>query len=173
MQAEQTSSGGASYIHVTVDEMADTYTQIYIQTVFAVKGRQGLIPNQHKAELYKYITGIVTNKGQKLMRINGMADHVHILIGLSPSMALSDLVRDIKSNSSLFINQKQWTRGKFNWQKGFGGFSYGHSQLDQVIAYIENQEQHHRRKSFREEYLELLDKFQIKFEPQYLFEWLE
>jgi REP element-mobilizing transposase RayT len=153
--------------------MADTFSQIYIQTVFAVQGRQSLISDQNKNELYKYITGIVTNKGQKLIRINGMPDHIHILIGLKPAMALSDLVRDIKTNSSTFVNDKRWFRGKFNWQEGYGAFSYGHSQLDRVIRYIDNQEIHHRTTTFREEYLKLLKRFNIKFKDEYLFEWIE
>jgi len=153
--------------------MADTFSQIYIQVVFAVQGRQSLIPNKNKDELYKYITGIVTNKGQKLIRINGMPDHTHTLIGLKPAMALSDLVRDIKSNSSTFINDKGWVRGKFNWQEGYGAFSYGHSQLDRVIRYIDNQEEHHRKTTFREEYLTLLRRFNIEFKNEYLFEWIE
>jgi putative transposase len=153
--------------------MADTFTQIYIQTVFTVQGWQNLIPKNYQDELYKYITGIVTNRGQKLIRINGMPDHLHILIGLQPSMALSDLVRDIKSNSSKFINDKRWIRGKFNWQEGFGAFSYGHSQLDRVIKYIDNQEKHHQKSSFREEYLNLLKQFRIEFKEKYLFEWIE
>jgi len=113
--------------------MANTYTQIYIQIVFAVKGRQNLIKKNHKDELYKYITGIVRNKNQKLISINGMSDHIHILIGLKPDIALSDLVRDIKANSSKFINKKNWSMGKFNWQEGFGAFSYSRSQLNRVI----------------------------------------
>ena len=153
--------------------MADTYSQIYIQTVFAVQGRHGLIARKHKYELYKYITGIVTNKGHKLIRINGTPDHTHILIGLKPNLALSDLVRDIKANSSKFINEKRWIIGKFNWQEGFGAFSYGHSQLDQVIKYINNQETHHRKSTFREEYFKLLKKFHVEFNDKYLFDWIE
>ncbi len=153
--------------------MADTFSQIYIQIVFAVQGRQNLIPNKHKDELYKYITGIISNKRQKLIRINGMPDHVHILIGLKPSMALSDLVRDIKTNSSKFVNQKRWVKGRFNWQNGYGAFSYGHSQLNRVIQYINQQEQHHRKTTFREEYLTLLERFSITFQEEHLFEWIE
>ena len=153
--------------------MADTFSQIYIQTVFSVQGRQNLIPKNCKDELYKYVTGIVTNKGQKMIRINGIPDHLHILIGLQPSVALSDLVRDIKANSSKFINDKRLIPGRFNWQEGFGAFSYGHSQLDRVIKYIDNQEQHHQKTSFREEYLSLLKQFRIDFKEKYLFEWIE
>jgi REP element-mobilizing transposase RayT len=153
--------------------MADTFSQIYIQIIFAVQGRYGLISHRFKDELYKYITGIVNNKGQKLIRINGMPDHVHILIGLKPSMALSDLVRDIKTNSSTFINHKRWVRGKFNWQEGYGAFSYGHSQLNRVITYIDNQEKHHKNVTFKEEYLKLLKRFNIEFKDEYLFKWID
>lgn len=153
--------------------MANTYTQIYIHVVFAVQGRQNLIPGEHKEELHKYITGIVKNKGPKLIAINSMPDHAHVFIGMKPNIALSDLVRDIKNNSSGFINDKKWVRGKFNWQKGFGAFSYGHSQIDVVVKYILNQEKHHAKKTFREEYLEMLKKFAVEYDEKYLFEWIE
>src|SRR2546423_3673799 len=150
--------------------MANTYSQIYIQTVFAVDGRLSLIRQEFKEELYKYITGIVTNNKQKLIAINGISDHVHILIGLKPAMALADLVRDIKADSSDFINRKKWIRGRFSWQEGYGAFSYGHSQLDTIIRYIQNQERHHHRRSFKDEYLPWLKKFEIPFEKQYILE---
>lgn len=150
--------------------MANTYSQLYIQIVFAVKGRQNLIGSNWKTELFKYITGIVTNKGQKLIAVNGMPDHIHILIGLKPDKSLSDLVRDIKANSSRFINEKGWINGKFEWQTGFGAFSYSHSQLANVIHYIENQENHHSKKTFREEYLEFLTEYKIDYDDKYLFE---
>ena len=153
--------------------MANTYTQIYIHVVFAVQGRQNLISKEHKEELHKYLTGIVQNKGQKLIAINSMPDHVHVFIGMKPNIALSDLVRDIKNNSSGFINEKKWVRGKFNWQKGFGAFSYGHSQIDAVVKYILNQEKHHAKKTFREEYVEMLKKFAVEYDEKYLFEWIE
>jgi REP element-mobilizing transposase RayT len=143
--------------------MANTYTQIYIHVVFAVQGRQCLIEPDYKEEIYKYITGIITNQGQKMLQINGVADHVHLLIGMKPNIALSDLVRDVKAGSSKFINEKRWIKGKFNWQGGFGAFSYGHSQLDQVIHYIRNQEKHHQQSSFKNEYLTLLRKFRHRF----------
>jgi putative transposase len=149
--------------------MADTYSQIYIHVVFAVKRRANMIPPEKKDELYKYITGIVTNEGQKLIAINGMPDHIHILIGLKPTKSLSDLVRDIKANSSRFINEKKWQPQKFEWQNGFGAFSYGHSQLTQIIRYIENQEHHHRKSSFKEEYAQFLHLYNIPFDPQYAF----
>jgi len=153
--------------------MANTYTQIYIQVVFAVQGRQSLIQPDHKEEIYKYITGIVTNQGQKMLQVNGMADHIHLLIGMKPNIALSDLVRDVKSDSSKFVNEKRWVKGKFNWQEGFGAFSYGHSQLDQVIQYIREQEKHHQQNSFKNEYLTLLRKFDIAFEDKYVFNFIE
>lgn len=150
--------------------MANTYSQIYIHIVFAVKGRQNLISLKWKDELYKYITGIVTNEGQKLIAINGMPDHIHILIGMKPTATLSNIVRDIKANSSKFINQKQWIAGKFEWQQGFGAFSYSHSQLNTVIKYIQNQEEHHRAKTFREEYLEFLERYEINYKKEFIFD---
>ncbi len=153
--------------------MANTFSQIYIQTVFAVNGRLSLIRPEFKEELYKYMTGIVRNNAQKLISINGMSDHVHILIGLKPAMALADLVRDIKADSSDFINRKKWIRGRFSWQEGYGAFSHGHSRLDTIIRYIQNQEQHHRRRSFKDEYLVWLKKFEIPFEEKYVFQFIE
>jgi putative transposase len=150
--------------------MANTYTQLYVQIVFAVKGRQNLISKIWKHELYKYVTGIDTNEGQKLIAINGIPDHIHILIGLKPNKALSDLVRDIKANSSRFINEKKWINGKFEWQTGFGAFSYNHSQLTNVINYIQNQEEHHKKKTFKEEYVDFLKAFDIDYNNQYLFD---
>lgn len=150
--------------------MANTYSQLYVQIVFAVKGRQNLISKNNKDEIYKYITGIITNHKQKLIVINGMPDHIHILVGIKPDISLSDLVRDIKSNSSKFINEQKWINGKFEWQTGFGAFSYGHSQLANVIKYIENQEEHHKTKTFREEYIVFLKLFNIDFKNEYLFE---
>src|SRR5690606_20224593 len=150
--------------------MANTYSQIYLQIVFAVKGRENLIHHNRKEELYKYITGIVTNEGQKLIAINGMPNHIHILVGLKPSKSLSDLVRDIKANSSRFINEKRWVNGKFEWQNGFGAFSYGHSQLTRIINYIQDQEKHHTKLSFKEEYSEFLKLYNVDFNPDYIFE---
>ncbi|AWH84571.1 IS200/IS605 family transposase [Flavobacterium album] len=150
--------------------MADTYSQIYIHIVFAVKGRLNLISPRWKDELYKYITGIITNDGQKLIAINGMPNHIYILIGLKPTIALSDLVRDIKASSSKFINTQKWIAGKFEWQHGFGAFSCGHSQLTKVINYIQNQEEHHKTKTFREEYLEFLKLYNVDFKEEFIFE---
>jgi REP element-mobilizing transposase RayT len=153
--------------------MANTYTQIYIHVVFAVKGRENLIRGEFKDELYKYITRIVTNKNQKLIAINGMPDHIHIMVGLKPEQALSDLVRDIKANSTAFIKERKWVKGKFCWQERFGAFSYSRSQLTTVIRYIQNQEKHHSKKTFKEEYLEMLEKFNVEYDSKYLFEWIE
>src|SRR6266571_765205 len=153
--------------------MANTFSQIYIQTVFAVSNRESLIKPEFKEDLYKYITGIVKNQGQKLISINGMSDHVHILIGLRPAMALADLVKEIKSDSTNFINKKKWVRGRFSWQEGYGAFSYGHSQLDTIIRYIQNQEKHHQRRSFKDEYLTLLRRFDIAFEEKYVFKFID
>ena len=150
--------------------MADTYTQLYIHIVFSVKGRQPLIPKRHKTELHKYITGIITNKKQKLIQINSMPDHIHILVGITPDIAISDLVRDIKRNATQLINRKRWTVGKFMWQEGFAAFTYSHSQLKDVITYIENQETHHSNKTFKEEYLELLKRFDVPYNPKYVFD---
>ncbi len=153
--------------------MAGTFTQIYIQIIFAVKGRENLISKTWKDELYRYISGIITNKDQKSIIVNGMPDHVHILIGLKPSMPTSDLVRDIKNNSSNFINKKGFVKGKFSWQEGFGAFSYSHSQLEQVYNYVMNQELHHHKRTFKEEYEDFLQKFAIDYNPQYLFNSVE
>ena len=150
--------------------MADTYTQLYTHIVFAVKGRQGLIPKQHKEALHQYITRIITNKKQTVIRINSMPDHIHILIGMTPDIALSDLVRDIKANSSNFINKKGWVAERFEWQAGFAAFSYSHSQLDTVVSYIKNQEEHHARLTFREEYLAFLKRFNVPYNPKYVFD---
>lgn len=152
--------------------MAGTFSQIYIQVVFAVKGRNSLIHSTWEEELYKYISGICKNKGQKLLAINGMPDHIHILIGLKPSCCLSDLIREIKKSSNDFINEKKITSSKFQWQEGYGAFSYSHSALDSVIGYINNQKEHHQKHTFKEEYISFLKKFEIAFKDEYLFEWI-
>jgi REP element-mobilizing transposase RayT len=149
--------------------MANTYTQIYIHIVFAVEGRQNVIPSEHREELRKFITGIVTAQKHKLIAVNTMPDHLHILIGMRPDAALSDLVGDIKTGSSKFINKRRWVAGRFSWQEGFGAFSHARSQLDTVIRYIENQPEHHAKKSFRQEYIELLEKFGVDYDQRYIF----
>jgi REP element-mobilizing transposase RayT len=153
--------------------MPGTFSQIYIQIVFAVKGRENIIAKQWKEELNKYISGIITNKGQKSIIVNGTSDHVHIFIGLKPSMAIADLVRDVKNNSSNFINEKKFIKGKFAWQEGYGAFSYAHSQIENVYQYIANQEEHHKKKTFKEEYMDFLQKFAIEYNEKYLFEWID
>jgi REP element-mobilizing transposase RayT len=153
--------------------MANTYTQIYIQAVFAVEGRQSLISKEHKIEIHKYMTTVIQNQKQKVMAINGMSDHVHILIGLSPDIALSDLVKEVKVASSNLINDKRWVRGHFRWQKGFGAFSCSRSQVPIVARYIENQEQHHAERSFRVEYITLLKKFDVDYDERYLFTFID
>jgi putative transposase len=161
------SSVGATY------PMPNTYSQIYIQIVFAFKGWQNFIQKTHREELEKYITGIVRNRDQKMLSIFCMSDHVHLLVGLKANITISDLVRDIKAGSSGFINNQKWMAGKFNWQEGFGAFSYSRSQINNVIQYILNQEEHHKKISFRTEYIDFLKKFEIEFDEKYLFEWIE
>ena len=148
--------------------MANTFTQIYIQFVFAVQNRASLIQVEWKDELYKYITGIVQKNGHKLIAINGTANHVHIFIGYKPHQLIPDLMQDVKGSSSKWINEKRFIKGKFNWQEGYGAFSYSHSQIDQVVRYIDDQEKHHKKKTFREEYISLLKKFNIKFDEKYI-----
>ncbi len=153
--------------------MAGTFSQLYIQTVFAVKGRENLIDKRWRDELCKYISGIITGKGQKSIIVNGVADHIHCFIGLKPSMSISDLMRDVKNNSSKFINEKGFIKGKFSWQEGYGAFSYSHSQIEQVYNYILNQEMHHQKKTFKDEYLEFLSRYEIDYKTDYLFDWLD
>ena len=153
--------------------MANTYTQIYIHAVFAVEGRQSLIAPEHKIEIYKYMTTVIQDQKNKVMVINGMPDHVHLLIGLNPVIALSDLVRDAKAAASSLINDKAWVRGHFNWQRGFGAFSCSKSQVPRVATYIEDQERHHSKRSFRDEYEALLKKFDVEYDPKYLFTYID
>lgn len=153
--------------------MANTYSQIYLQFVFAVKGRQSLIPPQHKEELHKYITGLVQNRKSKMLAVHAMPDHIHIFVGFKPALSISDFVKEIKVESNEFINSKKWVRGKFSWQEGYGVFSYSHSHIGKVISYVQNQESHHRQSSFREEYFELLNKFQIDHDEKYVFDFFD
>ena len=153
--------------------MAGTYSQIYIQYVFAVLGRQNFLLAPWRNEVFKYMAGIIKAKNQKSIIVNGVSNHVHVFVGLQPSMCISDLIRDIKNNSSKFINEQRFVNGKFHWQEGYGVFSYSHSQLDNVYQYILNQEEHHKKKTFREEYLEFLEKFEIEYDEKYLFDWIE
>jgi REP element-mobilizing transposase RayT len=152
--------------------MAGTFSQIYIQVVFAVKGRESLIRPEWEERLYQYITGIVRGKEQKMLAINGMPDHIHFFIGMKPSCCLSDLVREVKKSSNEFINENKLSKFKFVWQEGYGAFSYSHSQKDNAIKYILNQKEHHRRVTFREEYIDFLKKFEIGHDEKYLFDWI-
>ncbi len=149
--------------------MPNTYTQIYLQFVFAVKYRARVIEPSWKNNLYQYITGIVQNNGHKMLAINGMPDHLHIFIGMIPNQSISDLLKDIKRSSSIWINKNKFVKGKFEWQEGYGAFSYAKSQIKRVCTYIENQEQHHHAKSFMEEYIEFLQKFEIDYDERYIF----
>jgi putative transposase len=151
--------------------MANTYTQLYIHIVFAVRHRDALISPSWKEGLQKYITGIVRNQGHKLIAINTMPNHAHIFIGMKPDAALSDLVRDVKRDSTNFINEEIKPRGRFAWQEGFGAFSYSYSQMDSVVKYILNQEEHHRRRTFREECISMFKRFGIKYDERYVFDW--
>ncbi len=152
--------------------MANTYTQLYAQIVFAVKGRQNLIINDYRDELHRYITGIVQNRGAKMLAVFAMPDHIHLFIGLGPTHVLADLVRDVKAASSAFIKDKGWCR-QFAWQEEYGAFTYGQSQVKSVIQYVLGQEEHHRKRTFREEYLLLLDRFAVSFDAKYLFDFYD
>jgi REP element-mobilizing transposase RayT len=152
--------------------MANTYTQIHIHVVFSVQNRLSLISDKWKEQLYQYITGIVQNNGHKLLAINGMSDHVHILFGMRPLQSLSDLMQDIKGDSSKWINNNRFVVGKFAWQQGYGAFSYSKNDLHKVISYIENQENHHRGKTFVDEYTTMLNDLRIDFDERYIFKSL-
>lgn len=149
--------------------MSNTYTQLYIQFVFAVKHRHGLIEPSWKERLYQYCTGIVQERGHKMIRINGMPDHLHVFIGLNPKESISTLMQNLKGDSSLWINEQGFCRGHLEWQSGYGAFSYGRSQVDDVVKYIINQEEHHCTKTFLEEYTALLRAFEVEYEEEYLF----
>jgi len=153
--------------------MANTYTQIHIQAIFAVQNRDCIISNSWKDELYKYIMGIIRNNQHKPLVINGMPDHVHVLFGMMASQSLSDLMQDIKGNSSKWINEKRFLRCRFSWQEGFGAFSYSKSQISNVINYINKQEEHHKKKNFSEEYKEFLQAFNIDYDERYVFKPIE
>lgn len=153
--------------------MANTFSQIYLQFVFAVKNRLALIPSQHKEELQKYITGLVQNRNCKMLAVNCMPDHIHLFVGFKPNMSISEFVKEIKVENNELINSKNWVTGKFAWQEGYGVFSYSHSNIDSVIKYVNNQEEHHHKKTFREEYVDMLKKFEIPFEDKYLFHFNE
>jgi len=147
------------------------YTQLYVQLVFSPKNREALLRKEHREILWPYMGKTISNLGNKTLIINGMADHLHIFLGLNPKISISDLIRDLKRSSSLWINEQKWFQRTFAWQDGYGAFSYGRSQMDDVYKYILNQEEHHKRRSFREEYTALLQLFEVEFEEQYLFEF--
>ena len=149
--------------------MANTYTQIHIQVVFTVQNRECIISDRWKDELYNYISGIIQNNHHKLLSINGMPDHIHILLGLRPNQSLSDLLQDIKGSSSKWINERKFVKGKFAWQAGFGAFSYSKSEISRISDYIDNQKMHHRKKTFTEEYVEMLNEFGVEYDERYIF----
>ncbi len=153
--------------------MPNTYTQIYIHAVFTVKNRECIIRTNWEIELYKYISGIVRNENHKLLAINGMQDHVHLFVNMKPVQSVSKLLQEIKASSSKWINERGFLRTKFYWQSGFGAFSYSKSDIDYVINYINTQKEHHRKKSFKDEYLEILREFEIDYNDKYLFEWID
>ena len=153
--------------------MANTYTQIYVQIVFAVKGRKNLISENLREKVEKYICGIVSNKKSKPIAIYCNPDHLHILIGLHPTISISDMSRDIKANSSKWLNEQGMIVGKFNWQEGFGAFTYSKSQIDSVVKYIMNQPEHHKKTTFKEEYIQFLKNFEIDYEEKYLYDWID
>lgn len=153
----------------TLNVMANTFTQIYTQVIFAPEYREALISQSWEDELYKYITGTIQGEGHKIIAINGHKDHIHIFIGMKPHQSLSDLVKLTKTHSTNWINKREFVKGKFAWQKGYGAFSYGHSQIDEVAKYVMNQKSHHQQRTFKDEYLLFLKKFDIDFDDQYLF----
>ncbi len=153
--------------------MGNTYTQIHIQSVFTVQNRACVIRKAWKDELYKYITTIIQSNGHKVLAINGMPDHIHVFFGMRPTQSLSDLMQDVKADSSKWINERGFVKGKFSWQEGYGAFSYSKSHVSKVIDYIRNQEEHHRKKTFIEEYTELLEKFGVDYDERYVFKPVE
>jgi REP element-mobilizing transposase RayT len=153
--------------------MAGTFSQIYIQCVFAVRGRENLLLKPWRDEVFKYMAGTIKGKNQKPIIVNGVEDHVHVFVGIKPVMNISELVRDLKNNSTNFINEQKFLNGKFSWQEGYGAFSYAHSQIESVYKYIANQEEHHKMKTFKDEYHDFLQKFEIEYDEKYLFDWIE
>lgn len=150
--------------------MANTYTQMHLQFIFAVKYRKTIIHPSWKDELYKYITGVIRKNGHKTLAINGVSDHIHILVGMRPDQSVADLLQDIKSASSKWINDNKFVKHRFEWQSGYGAFSYARTEINKVIDYIKNQEVHHNQISFKEEYINMLNSFEVVFEEKYLFE---
>jgi len=153
--------------------MANVYSQVYLQFVFTVKGKLSLINNKNNDELQKYITGIVQNRKHKLIAINNVPDHMHLFVGFGNTQSHADFMEEVKAISSKFINEKHWIKGRFEWQRGYGVFSYSHSEIDRVVKYIMNQQEHHKKHTFREEYLNFLKEFNVEYDERYLFEWIE
>ena len=153
--------------------MADTYTQLYIQFVFAVQNRKSLIHPEWELELHKYITGIIQNKSHKMIAINGMPDHLHLFIGFQPVDHMSELIKVVKGESTKWMKERNLVNGRFRWQEGYGAFSYSRSHIDRVYHYIQNQKEHHKKKTFRQEYIELLEKFDIYYDEKYIFKSVE
>jgi len=149
--------------------MANTYTQLHVQFVYAVKFREASIHQSWKDELYKYSTGIIQNNKHKLIAINGMPDHIHILVGINPNQSISDLMQEVKGCSSKWINERGVLNNKFEWQEGYGAFSYGKSQMNDVVNYINNQEEHHKKITFKDEYLSFLQKFEVDYDEKFVF----
>ena len=156
-----------------IEIMANTYTQIHIQAVFAVRKRIGLIQKEWEDELYKYITGIIQNHTHRLLAINGMPDHLHVFFGMRPTQSLSDLMQDIKGNSSIWINERNFIKGHFEWQQGYGAFSYSKWDVAKIIAYVQRQKIHHAKETFLEEYQDLLVEFGVEYDERYIFKELE
>jgi REP element-mobilizing transposase RayT len=152
--------------------MAGTFSKIYLQFVFAVQGRCSLLPKQHKEELHKYITALVQAGKAKMLAVHCMPDHMHLFVGIKPAVYIPDFVKEIKVESNDFIRSKGWIKGQFHWQEGYGVFSYGHSLLDRVCRYVLNKEKHHRNKTFRQEYGDFLQKFDLPYEERFLFKWI-
>jgi len=153
--------------------MANTYTQVHIQAIFVVKNRQSIIRNEWEDELFKYITGIIQNNGHKVLQINGMPDHIHVFFGMRPNQSISELLQYIKKSSTDWINKKGFLKQKFSWQAGYGAFSYAKSQVPSVINYIQNQKEHHTKKSFQEEYINFLKEFEVDYDERYIFKPIE
>jgi putative transposase len=158
---------------LTVNPMANTFSQIYLQFVFAVLDRHCLIKKENKEEVHKYMTGLVSNREAKMLAVHCMPDHTHLFVGFRPVRSISDFVKEIAVESNEFINGKRWIKGKFAWQEGYGVFFYSHSHINSVVNYIKNQETHQRKTSFREEYIAFLQKFQIPFNEKYFFKFIE
>lgn len=153
--------------------MANTYTQLYVQFVFAVQNRASLIQPEWEDELYKYITGIVQNHKHKMLAINGMSDHLHVFVGFQTHQTIADLMKVVKGESSEWINKKQFIKGNFRWQEGYGAFTYSRSQIDRVYNYVMNQKKHHEKRTFLEEYELLLEKFGVPYDKRYIFHSIE